>query len=197
MLSISGEGALDIDRKHREAVKSVQLPTRFTIISNELPKLTDSSGALAGRLILLKFTRSFYGQEDLGLFGKILPELPGILLWAIAGWERLCDRGYFVQPESGKELVAAMEDIASPVGAFLRDRCAIGPGYQVPISDLYAAWKAWCQEKGRDHVGTEQDFGRDLRSKLPFLKTPYKRLEDGRRRFYEGVALSGGGDFPP
>lgn len=194
LLSISGEGALSVDRKHRETV-TVKLPTRFMIISNELPRLTDSSGALAGRLILLQFTRSFYGREDHGLEGKILPELPGILLWAIEGWKRLRDRGFFVQPDSGKDLVTDMEDIASPVGAFLRDRCTLGAGLQIQVSDLYAAWKAWCEEKGRQNVGTEQDFGRDLRAVLPHLKTLNRRVGEGRKRFYEGLDLAEIGGF--
>jgi len=60
-------------------------------------------------------TRSFYGKEDKTLLNRLLPELPGILLWAIAGWQRLQARGRFHQPESGGELVAEMEDLASPV----------------------------------------------------------------------------------
>src|SRR5207302_2367278 len=107
LLSISGEDTLTVDRKHREAWTG-QLPTRLTIISNELPRLSDSSGALAGRLILLPLTQSFYGQEDENLMAKLLPELPGILLWAIQGLLRLRERGHFLQPESGKQMIEEM-----------------------------------------------------------------------------------------
>ena len=65
LLSISGEDDQTIDRKHMPAWTG-KLPTRFVLISNELPRLRDVSGALAGRLIILRFTRSFYGQEDTG-----------------------------------------------------------------------------------------------------------------------------------
>ena len=92
LLSISGEDDQTIDRKHMPAWTG-KLSTRFVLISNELPRLRDVSGALAGRLIILRFTRSFYGQEDLALFDRLRPELPGILRWAIAGWERLNRRG--------------------------------------------------------------------------------------------------------
>jgi phage/plasmid-associated DNA primase len=37
--------------------------------------------------------------------GKLLAELPGILLWAIEGWRRLNGRGHFVVPRSSRELV--------------------------------------------------------------------------------------------
>ena len=49
LLSISGEDTLTVDRKYREPWTG-QLPTRIVILSNELPRLTDSSGALASRI---------------------------------------------------------------------------------------------------------------------------------------------------
>jgi len=66
LLSISGEDALTIDRKNLEPI-TVRLPTRFMLCSNELPRLAEPSGALAGRMIVLRLTTSFYGREDTGL----------------------------------------------------------------------------------------------------------------------------------
>jgi hypothetical protein len=43
LLSISGEDALTIDRKHRESWTG-RLPTRFVVITNELPTFADTSG---------------------------------------------------------------------------------------------------------------------------------------------------------
>jgi len=77
LLSISGEDALDIDRKHLEFWTG-KLPTRLVLISNELPRLDDASGALPGRMILLRFTKSFFGKEDPNLSRKLLAGLPGI-----------------------------------------------------------------------------------------------------------------------
>ncbi len=195
LLSISGEDALTIDRKHLPSWTG-KLPTRFTLISNELPRLADSSGAMAGRLILLRLTRSFHGKEDERLTDVLTRELPGILLWAIEGWRRLQERGHFVQPESGREMVEEMEDLASPIGAFIKERCRIETGLDVMATRLYAAWKEWCVEKGRDHSGDEQRFGRDLRAVFPALKVSQHRLDDGtRKRFYEGIGLAADSSF--
>ena len=124
LLSISGEDDQTIDRKHLPAWTG-RLPTRFVLISNELPRLRDASGALASRLIILRFTRSFYDREDTGLFDRLRRELPGILRWAIEGWDRLRRRGRFVQPRSAGDLVAAMDELASPISVFLKDRCVL------------------------------------------------------------------------
>ncbi len=84
-------------------------------------------------MIVLRQTRSWYGQEDTGLTDRLLGELPGILLWAIAGWQRLRERGRFQQPESALQLVEGLEDLSSPIAAFVRERCEVGPGYEARV----------------------------------------------------------------
>ncbi|HEY2156999.1 MAG TPA: phage/plasmid primase, P4 family, partial [Isosphaeraceae bacterium] len=189
LLSISGEDAQTIDRKHLPAI-TVKLPTRFALLSNELPPLTDASGSLAGRLIILRLTRSFYDAEDRILTEDLLTELPSILLWSIEGWRRLRERGRLVQPEAGKAMIEEMEDLGSPVRGFLKDQCKVGPEAKVMAAELYGAWKAWCQEHGRDNAGDAQGFGRNLRAAIPGLNTTQPRQDDGSRpRFYMGVRL--------
>ena len=166
-----------------------KLSTRFVLISNELPRLRDVSGALAGRLIILRFTRSFYGQEDMALFDRLRPELPGILRWAIAGWERLNRRGRFTQPRSAGELIATMDELTSPIAAFLRDRCIVEADATCPVAAIYDAWRSWCQEHGRDAVGDGHSFGRDLHAAIPNLTTIRPRTSLGRLRHYQGIRL--------
>jgi putative DNA primase/helicase len=188
LLSISGEDPLTIDRKNLEPL-TAKLPTRLMIFTNELPRLGDSSGALAGRMILLRLATSFYGREDAGLTDRLLTELPGILLWAIEGWRRLRERGRFVQPTAADEMLAELHDLASPVGAFLRERCNIGPEYEVQRGDLYEAYTAWAKEHGRQHVEDEVGFGRALRAALPTVGTVKHRIDGDQARFYGGVGL--------
>ncbi|MBN2475850.1 MAG: hypothetical protein JXB62_14660, partial [Pirellulales bacterium] len=57
LLSISGEDTLTVDRKYRDPV-TTKLATRLVLVSNELPRLSDASGALASRLIVLRLTVS-------------------------------------------------------------------------------------------------------------------------------------------
>ena len=83
LLSISGEDYLQVDRKYRQPV-NVRLGSRITIMSNELPSLRDTSGALASRMIILPMTRSFYGKENLGLEDLLKSELTSIYL--VGGW---------------------------------------------------------------------------------------------------------------
>jgi phage/plasmid-associated DNA primase len=91
--------------------------------ANELPRLADTSGALAGRFIVLVLVNSFYGREDHGLSDRLLTELPRILNWSIAGWRRLSERRHFVQLNSALDVVRQLEDLGSPIGAFIREEC--------------------------------------------------------------------------
>lgn len=186
LLCISGEDALSVDRKFLGSI-TLKLPTRFMFLTNELPKLTESSGALAGRFLVLRFTQSFYGREDPLLTDKLLQELPGILKWAIEGWHKLRADGRFMEPSSSRAAVEELEDLLSPVGAFVRERCVVGPQYRCYLSDLYAAWSQWCAANGRDHPGTVQSFGRDLAAAVPGARTRRNHLTG---RFIEGVQLA-------
>jgi putative DNA primase/helicase len=187
LLAISGEDAVTVDRKHLSPV-TTRLHSRFVILTNELPKLSDASGALVGRLVILRLVRSWYGEEDTRLTDRLLAELPGILAWAVAGWHRLQERRRFVQPRSGAELAGDLEDLSSPVGAFVRECCEVGAGHEVPVQDLYQQWRRWCESKGAK-VSTEQTFGRDLRAAIPALEVRQPRAAGGRLRCYAGLRV--------
>ena len=192
LLSISGEDTITIDRKHK-APWTGKLPTRLMLLSNELPRLPDQSGALASRFLVWRLTRSFLGNEDLGLDARLAAELPGILLWAIEGWKRLRERGHFVQPASGRALVDEVRDISSPVGAFVRERVEVEVGARIDVADLFAEWVRWCDSKKRQ-PGDEMIFGRNLRTVLPWMDTKQRRGDkaNGEKaviRCYEGIRL--------
>jgi putative DNA primase/helicase len=188
LLSISGEDGLTIDRKYLSAWTG-RLPTRFLLLTNELPRITDASGALASRFIVLVMTKSFYGREDLGLERRLIADLPGILNWALDGRDRLAGRGYFVQPTSSIEVAQQLYDLSSPMGAFVRDRCIVDAPRRVGCDLLFEEWKAWCLAQGRDHPGTKQTFGRDLRAAVPTIRVTQPRNGEDRHRYYEGIGL--------
>jgi putative DNA primase/helicase len=190
LLAISGEDKIDVRRMHRIAW-SGKLPTRFMILSNELPKFTDASGALASRFIVLLMHQSFYGREDTQLTSRLFPELPSILNWSIKGWERLMQRGYFKQPASAQDIVDDFEGLTSPINAFVEEMCEVGDGLMVEINRLFKAWKSWCDDNGRDYPGTKASFGRDLRTVVTRLTTIRPEKEGPRPRFYKGLKLIG------
>ncbi len=140
LLSISGEDLVPVDRKHKPPL-SVKMPTRLMLLTNELPRLLDPSGATASRFIVLTLTESWLGREDDELTDKLLVELPGLLNWSLDGWDQLQESGRFTTPSSSDDMLRELQDLGSPVKAFVRDCCEVGPGCEVSFDDLYQAWK--------------------------------------------------------
>lgn len=187
LLSITGEDTMTLDRKHRDAWTG-KLPVRFVIISNEIPRIGDASGALSGRFILLKMHHSFFGREDTGLYNRLLPELSGILNWALDGWARLAERGYFKIPASSAEAIQELEDLSNPVGVFVRERCEVGPKYKVPTDDMHQEYQAWCHSGGRVPANREV-FGRDFKTAFPEFPKRQPRVNGRQIWHYMGIRL--------
>lgn len=188
LLSVSGEDMLTIDIKYREPWTGT-LPTRFVVISNELPRFGDASGAIARRFLVLTLNASWLGRENPALTRVLLGELPGIFAWALDGLAAVARTSRFTEPKSSRDAVVSLQDIASPMSAFVRDRCVVGREHEVAVASLFAEWKSWCEDNGRDKPGTVQIFGRDLRAVVPSLGQ-YRPNDGGdRERRYRGVRI--------
>jgi putative DNA primase/helicase len=188
LLSISGKDYLTIDRKYRQPWTG-KLPSRFLILSNELPRFGDASGAIGNRCVILQMTNSFLGKENTFLTDELIGELPGILIWSLEGLDRLTQQGRFTEPQSSIDAVLSLADLVSPVSAFVRDRCERGVNYQVDV--LFNVWRYWCDVNGH-RAGSNQTFGRDLRAVIPTLRTSRPRVDGGRERHFQGIRLKEG-----
>ena len=180
LLRISGEDTLTIERKYKSAW-SGRLSTRFVILTNEFPKLTDTSGALSNRMVPLIMRESFFGREDPGLTDKLLAELPGILLWAIEGWRKLKARGHFLLPEVSRSAIAELHALGSPVEAFIQDRCELSREDFTPTDEIWSAYQSWCAENDR-RSGAKNQFCQDLMTAGGGAVERKKKSIDGRRR---------------
>jgi putative DNA primase/helicase len=158
LLSISGEDSLTVNRKYKDQWTG-KLQSRLHVISNELPKLGDASEAITGRIVLLLLSNSWLGKEDHILEDALKGELTGILNWSLQGLHRLIiDNGNrFTRVSSSDDAVTVMRDLASPVGAFVREQCITGAAHQINVDDLFAAFKQWAEDNGHGRE-TKQNF---------------------------------------
>lgn len=196
LLTISGGDNVTIDRKFKEAWTG-RLPTRFVMLSNELPSLKDNSPALANRFVPLMFEQSFLGREDHGLVDRIVnSELPGILNWALVGWRRLHERGRFVLPAVSRDAVDQILELGSPAAHFLRDRCIVERGRSVEKDRLFVAYVDWC-DRNQMRNSDAAHFGRDLIAASSNRIRPKRGSVAGERvQQYEGVDLTPTPDSP-
>ena len=190
LLAVSGEDTLTIDRKCLPSIHA-KLPSSLVILSNEIPRLADASGTIASRLIALRMNRSWYGAEDPGLTKSCLPSCQASY-FGRRRVGRLRQRGHFVQPASGAALVCEVEELASPVGAFVKQCCAVGPDHQVARQELFDAYLEWCKTEGKVAPADAAMFGRDLRAVVPALEDGQHRADGNRLRTYIGIGLPAG-----
>ena len=190
LLSISGEDQQTIPRKNIGDWTG-PLTVRFTILTNEPPRMDDASGALVSRMLLLPLVETFLGREDLTLTDRLTAELPGILTWARAGWLRLRDRGRFLDLPMSDDMRDELRELNSPIHAFVTEWCdRTDADVSVMRKDLFAGYQRWCKEQGRDHPGTEQQFGQRLSAAYPSIRSTRPRTGDpSRPRYYHGIAL--------
>ena len=167
LLSISGEDLITIDRKFKDQWTG-KLPTRFLLISNELPRFPDASGAIATRFVVMQLEESFLGREDRSLEAKLRAELTGILNWALEGLDRII-RQPFTVSKASDEAIRDLQDLVSPTSAFVRDLCVRGAEYDIEFKELYQAWRDWCVDNGH-HPTAATVFSRDLRAVLSKLR---------------------------
>jgi putative DNA primase/helicase len=189
LLSISGDDTLTVNRKYRDQWTG-KLPCRLHVVSNELPRLGDASAAVIGRIMLLLLSRSWLGRENYDLETALYQELTGILNWALQGLHRLTveNDNVFTRTPSADEAIVQMQDLASPVGAFVREKCKVAYGAEIEVDVLYGAYKLWAEDNGHPKA-TKQTLGRDLRAAIPSVRI--ERPRDGQDRFrrYAGIKL--------
>jgi putative DNA primase/helicase len=191
LLNISGEDAIDANRKNRTAW-SGKLSTRLVVLSNELPALPDPSGALAGRFVAFTTPRSFFGHEDHGLTDDLLRELPAILGWALQGLARLRADGRIVTPRAALGLIDEIETLASPVVGYVRERCSIRPDGMAAKDSLWIDYCNWHRMNGLPGTPLSKAMlGRTLKTAYAGIVGDARpRGDDGARPCYwSGIAL--------
>jgi putative DNA primase/helicase len=153
---------------------------------NHLPRITDTTMSIWRRFKIIPFRRSFSekdGTADIGLVDKLVAELPGILNWALLGWERLLNTGRFTQAGAVEEEVNTYRASSNPVRLWLEERCKLrkqdGKPYPptTKASDVYDDYLTWCDANGFDKRATVNS--REFAHEMQRLGYPSKRSSAG------------------
>lgn len=189
--NISGNDELTYGRKFMSTL-SETIPARITIAANHIPQLFDDSGALGGRIMPLPFYVSFSGREDIDLIDKLLPEVPGIALWALQGMARLAANKRFTSPDASRAESDFLAESYSPLLRFMEDVCTFGGEEFVSCADLFNTYKGWALENQEDHVlGRNRFIGtfKDVVRGKPVRYGPH-RVNAGVTRGFKGLRLA-------
>lgn len=159
---VSTEEPIFVNEKYKPPYMYV--PTaKHVFATNELPRVTDRTRAVIGRLHIVPFSRIFVGSEkDEALPAALVLEMPGILLWALEGARRLIGRGgQFAPLSSAEEVFRQLRADSNPVIDFLRERCIVHDGRALPLAHLVGVYNRWHKGSGR---ATVKGLGKMLRA---------------------------------
>lgn len=97
---------MQVDRKGMSVIE-FQFHGPVIFATNKLPKIDDETNALYNRFVVIEFNQQFTerdAKKQLGKHGSVIKfleahgELPGILNWALEGYDRAVERGSFIEP---------------------------------------------------------------------------------------------------
>ena len=142
--------------------------------------------AVWGRFRVIHFPKSHLGNEDKGIKGRMREpaNLRGVLAWAVEGarrWYKLGGRGLDEPAASVAAKVETRRELDN-VGNWIEECCRTGQGLSTPTADLYASYRAWCNDNG---VPPKQQRG--LTESLRRKGYQYKRTK--RARCIVGLAI--------
>jgi putative DNA primase/helicase len=161
--SITGNDPLPINRKYKGAWNG-RFPGRITLAANNIPAFADDSGAMANRLLILPFNRSYLDYEDTKLKDKLLTELPGICNWALIGLARLRLTGKFTDSAAGRSEREEIMLQQAPLMGFVTECCELGLGRE-STEAIYNRYKMWKSSEGGTAM-PRTTFSRAMRSML-------------------------------
>jgi P4 family phage/plasmid primase-like protien len=132
---------------------------KLWLAANSLPIIRGTDPGIWRRIILIPFNVSFSGNvRDRGLQGKLQAELPGILTWALKGFQDWNRVGLGV-PDTVLEAVEAYRAKMDAVGGFISECCTTGDAATAKAGELYDAYRDWVAQEGmRDLLGRKHIF---------------------------------------
>lgn len=160
---------------------------KLFLATNHKPRIRGTDLAIWRRIHLVPFTVTISNEEqDKALPEKLRGEAPGILRWALEGlaaWRR----GGLAAPTEVSDATREYRSEQDVVQHFIDERCAPDPGAETPASELYAAYKAWCEAGGESQL-CKRDFG------LALQERGFQKSRSGTKRKWTGVRFSILGD---
>lgn len=139
---------------------------KLWIMTNKKPKVKGNDHGIWRRWRMIPFKYKFTEKEKDPNFyeEKLKPELEGILLWAITGYQMWKEQGF----EAPKEVMEAVEDYKmdmDQVARFIEDCCKVGEEYECTGSAMYDKYINWCIAEGENYKMTNHKLARDLKEK--------------------------------
>ena len=186
--ALVGEDYLTVEKKNKNPF-SFQSCARLLFSCNSIPKnYGDRSEGFYRRLIIMRFNNMVPAEKrDPELIDKFRLEADGIFLFALEGLKRLMkNRFKFSETDVNRAELQQYREESDSVLLFIRDCCETGEDFVVGSTELFNAYKDYCDECGLKPY-SQRMFVQQLTTALPNVSRGVDTL--GKRRILTGVRL--------
>lgn len=165
---------------------------KLVFSTNEMPTFDGVNHGIRRRIKIIPFHHIVTKAErDPYIVDKILPEMPGIVSWALIGAQRLYEHGFeFTVSESSELAKEEFEEESSTVVGFFKETYDINVAGFQPAQDMYEAYKSWCVANGKKPMAKLRVF-KDMNRMFPELKAKRQYVSGRQVRGYE-IGFRGG-----
>lgn len=185
---ISGDDPVHVFRKFLSGI-NVKLGVRFLMAGNQFPNFGEHATALARRLKVIPFNRSFEDVADPDLSKKLIVELPGILNWALDGLDDLKLMGEFTVPAASLVAKKTILNSGDPLRSFADDECNLDLALEVNKDELVRRYNLHCHKIGAKPL-SKPKFISALMTAFGSVRPARPRTDDGgREHVMVGIGL--------
>jgi putative DNA primase/helicase len=187
--ALVGEDSLTVERKFKNPF-SFRNIAKLIFSCNNIPNnYGDRSEGFYRRLIIIRFLQAVPEERrDPNLLDKIREEADGIFLYALEGLHRLMANQYrFGVTQTNLDDLQRYREDNDSVLSFVRDRCMLDADKAVWSSEIYAAYKGYCEEEGMRPCG-HNNFTQRVKLACPGVMSGHDST--GNRRILKGIRLN-------
>ena len=186
--ALVGEDYLTVEKKNRNPF-SFQSSARLLFSCNSIPKnYGDKSEGFYRRLIIIRFNHSVpQSKRDPLLLDKFRMEADGIFQFALEGLIRLMNNHYvFSETQINADELQQYREESDSVLSFVKDYCELDDGYSAGSTELFNAYKAYCEECGLKPY-SQKSFVQQITAAFPGVMRDIDRM--AKRRILTGIRL--------
>jgi P4 family phage/plasmid primase-like protien len=145
---VGGTDEIFADVKNKPGVTFVP-EAKLWWAMNNAPRTTDRSGATINRLKPILFTRSVPKDQRIKDLDRILAsEVSGVFNWLLAGYQRLIHQGRFTEPKASTAWLEDYKIREDTELSFSLEVLNLSPNLSIQSSELYSAYRDWCDKNG-------------------------------------------------
>lgn len=173
--NLTGDGESSAQKKYGDPY-TFRNRAKLIMTYNEKPDLSDLSGGMLSRPLIVPFERTLKeAEQDREIKNRLLKELPGIFNFALKGWERLSRQNGFTTSTKSERAKKQVENESCNVSQwvnhyidFLED-----DNTWVSVGELYLAYR-----KTERHAFNINHFGARLKRHSKMIRR-FKSTKDG------------------